>query len=256
MPKQATQKAEAVYRSAKGKETVYRISDGSGLYMLVSPDGSRLWRFQYTRPTGGRNTLSLGDYPTVGTAAARSTRDEARRLLSEGIDPGEHRKAVKASLSEVAANSLESIGLEWFAKFSPGWSESHRVRVKRLLERDIYPWLGKLPITEVTAPALLATVRRIEARGALETAHRALQNCGQVFRYAIATGRADRDVAADLRGALPPPKENHFAAVTEPSAIRELLQAIDGYHGGLIVKSALKLAPLVFVTVKPSDAEA
>lgn len=247
MPKLVSQKAETVFRTAKAGPDSYRISDGGGLFMLVGPDGSKRWRFQYSRPAGGRNTLGLGDYPAMTTAAARAARDEARRLLAEGVDPGEHRKATKAMQSDRAANSFEAVGREWLAKFSPSWSESHRVRAVRLLERDVFPWIGGRPIAEVTAPELLATARRIEGRGALETAHRALQSCGQVFRYAIATGRAERDPAQDLRGALPPAKETHFAAVTEPKQVGELLRAIDGYSGGLVVKCALRLAPLVFV---------
>jgi integrase len=139
------------------------------------------------------------------------------------------------------------VAREWYAKHTSAWAESHGSRIIRRLERDIFPWLGKGPVAEITPPELLAVVRRIEGRGALETAHRALQNCGQVFRYAIATARAERDPSQDLRGALPPVKEGHFAAVTDPKRLGEILRAFDGYEGTLPVRCALRLAPLVFV---------
>jgi len=248
MPKLVPQKAETVFRTATlEKYPSGRVSDGGGLYLLLGPDGSKRWRFQYTRPAGGRNTLSLGDYPTVTTAAARDRRDEARRLLGEGVDPGEHRKITKSMKAELAANSFEAVAREWFAKYAATWTPDHAEKIIRRLERDVFPWLGARPIAEITAPELLAAVRRIEERGALETAHRALQNSSQVFRYAIATGRAERDTAADLRGALPPVKQKHLAAITDPKAIGPLLRAMDGYSGTLVTKCALRLAPLVFV---------
>jgi integrase len=154
---------------------------------------------------------------------------------------------VKSAKVERSANSFEVVAREWFAKYSTTWNASHGDRIIRRLERDIFPWIGGRPIAEVTAPELLATVQRIEKRGALETAHRAMQNCGQVFRYAIATSRAERDPSQDLRGALPPVKGTHFAAVTEPKQVAEVLRTIDGYQGTLTVACALKLAPLVFV---------
>ncbi|EGV28074.1 integrase family protein [Thiorhodococcus drewsii AZ1] len=155
-----------------------------------------------------------------------------------------HRRATQ---QDQAANSFEVIAREWFAKYEGTWSESHGVRIIRRLERDIFPQIGARPITAVTAPELLATVRRIEDRGALETAHRALQNCGQIFRYAVATGRAERDPSADLRGALPPVRGTNFAAVTDPPRVAEILRMLDGYTGTPTVRAALRLAPLVFV---------
>lgn len=136
---------------------------------------------------------------------------------------------------------------EWHAKFSPGWVASHGDRILRRLEKDVFPWLGRRPIAEIKAPELLAVLRRIESRGALETTHRAMQNCGQVFRYAVATGRAERDPTGDLRGALPPPKEKHHASIIDPNRIAELLRAIDAYQGFFTSRCALRLAPLVFV---------
>jgi integrase len=177
--------------------------------------------------------------------SAREKRDASRQQLAAGIDPGEARKAEK--VAQAGAESFEAIAREWHTKFSPGWVASHGDRILRRLEKDIFPWIGKRPIAEIKAPELLAVLRRIETRGAQETAHRAMQNCGQVFRYAVATGRAERDPIGDLRGALPPPKEKHHASIIEPKRIGALLRAIDAYEGYFVTKCALRLAPLVFV---------
>jgi integrase len=189
----------------------------------------------------------LGVYPEVGLKEAREKCDNARKQVAEGIDPSVQRKAVTLPGAEKAANSFEMVAREWYGKFSKGWAPSHGDKIIRRLERDVFPWIGGRPIAEVTAPELLAVLRRIENRGALETAHRAKQNCGQIFRYAIATGRAERDPSADLRGALPPTQETHHASITDPKAIGGLLRAIDGYSGSFVTKCALRLAPLTFV---------
>ncbi len=170
-----------------------------------------------------------------------------RQLLVDGIDPSQNRKATKAASEARAANSFEVVAREWVAKQLPNWVESHGSRVLARFEHDIFPWIGGRPVAEVTAPELLAVLRRIEGRGALETAHRALNSCGQVFRYAIATVRAQRDPSGDLRGALPPVTGGHFAAVTDPDRAAELLRMIEAYEGTLTVRCALRLAPLVFV---------
>ena len=237
---------DTTIRTAKSAEKPVKLSDEKGLYLLVTPAGGKWWRLDY-RFSGKRKTLSMGVYPDVGLKDARERRDEARKLLADGINPGETRKAMKASKAGRAANSFEVVAREWFAKFSAKWAPSHAEKIIRRLERDIFPWIGSRPIAEVTAPELLAVLRRIEERGAVETAHRAHQNCGQVFRYAIATGRAERDPSPDLRGALPAVKQTHHAAITELKAIGELLRAIDGYQGSFITRCALRLAPLVFV---------
>lgn len=244
-------------RNAKPKDKPYKLSDGKGLYLLVNSAG-KYWRMDY-RFDGKRKTLALGVYPEVPLAGkkipgtneridgARDKCERAREQIAAGIDPGEHRKALNASKTEDAANSFEVVAREWFAKFSPTWVASHAEKIIRRLERDIFPWLDKRPIDQITAPELLKCLRRIESRGALETAHRAMQNCGQVFRYAVATGRATRDPTADLRGALPPVRQTHHASITEPKAIGGLLRAIDGYQGSFVTLCALRLAPLVFV---------
>lgn len=178
---------------------------------------------------------------------ARERRAEARKLLTHGIDPSENRKAQKFAQAGRAASSFETVAREWFAKHSPAWATTHARKIIQRLERDVFPWLGSKPIAEIAAPELLSVLRRIENRGALDTAHRAHQNCGQIFRYGIATGRCDRDPASDLRGALAPAQHGHFASITEPARVGELLRAIDGFRGTLVVQSALRLAPLFFV---------
>jgi integrase len=232
--------SDTAIRNAKAKEKPCKLADEKGMYLLVNKAG-KYWRFDY-RFEGKRKTLALGVYPDVSLKEARDKRDNARRQIAQGIDPGVQKKATKTAESE----TFEAIAREWFAKFAPNWAKNHSEKIIRRLERDIFPWLGKRPIRDITAPDLLTVLRRIEGR-ALETAHRALQNCGQIFRYAIATGRADRDISADLKGALPPAKLGHFAAVTDPKKIGALLRAIDAFEGTFPVKCALKLAPLVFV---------
>lgn len=232
----------------QGKQTdkPYKMGDSGGLYLEVAPSGGKWWRFKY-RFDGKQKRLSLGVYPDVTLKAARERRDEARTLVAEGVDPGEHRKAVKAAKNERGANSFEVVAREWYAKHSPSWAKTHASRTINRLQGDVFPWIGGKPIAEIEAPELLTVARRVEDRGALETAHRILSICGQVFRYAVATGRAKRDPTRDLRGALPPYKSTHFAAVTEPDKLAELLRIMDGYEGTLTVRCALRLAPLVFV---------
>ena len=231
-------------KNAKPKEKPYKLADGGGLYLLVTPNGSRLWRLKY-RVGGIEKLLSFGSYPQVSLKEARDKAFEAKQGLSSGIDPSQAKKAQKASAS--GADSFEAVAREWFGKFSTGWAPGHAERVIRLLERDVFPWLGEKIVKEITAPELLSVLRRIEARGAVDTAHRARQTAGAVFRYAVATGRAERDPSGDLRGAIPPARGGHMAAITDSQRLGGLLRAIDAYEGGLIVRCALRLAPLVFV---------
>jgi integrase len=235
----------AIRNTKPGKKT-RKLYDERGLYLEVSPNGGKWWRLKY-RYSGKEKRLSLGVYPDVTLKLARERRDNARKLLADGIDPSENRKARKAARAEWEENSFEVIAREWYAKHSSNWTADHGDRIIRRFERDIFPWIGNKPIAKVTAPELLSAVQRIEKRGALETAHRALGNCGQVLRYAVATGRSERDPSGDLRGALPAVKEKHFAAITDPKQVADMLRAIDGYEGSLTVSCALRLAPLVFV---------
>lgn len=229
-------------RKAKPAEKVQRLFDGGGLYLEITPKGTKLWRQKY-RFDGREKRLAHGVYPDVPLSLARERRDEARRLLARGVDPSAHRKAAKGDPD--AANSFETIAREWLAKRD--WVESYQIKVESWLANDVFPWLGAMDVGKVTAPDFLKVAQRVEARGAVESAHRILQNCGQIMRYAIATGRATYNPVPDLKGALPPTPERHYASITEPNKIGGLLRAIDGYSGSNVVRAALRLAPLVFV---------
>jgi integrase len=233
-------------RTAKGKDKAYKLSDEKGLYLYVTPSGKKYWRLKY-RYNGKEKLLALGVYPEVSLSLARDRRNDARKLKASEIDPGEHRKVMKTASVNRATNSFELVAREWFAKHSVNWVASHADKIIRRLERDIFPWLGAKPISEITPPDLLIVLRRIEERGSIETAHRAMGNCGQIFRYGVATGRAERDPSQDLKGALPPVKSTHFAAQTNPQQFAQLLKVINSYEGTLIVRCALRLAPLLFV---------
>ncbi|TVT74640.1 MAG: DUF4102 domain-containing protein [Denitromonas halophila] len=238
---------DAAIRKVRPAEKPQKLFDGGGLHLVVTPAGGKLWRLKY-RIGGRERLLSIGQYPQISLKQARERRDEARAMLAAGVDPAEHKKAAKtAAAGGAGAGSFETVAREWFSKMQPGWAPSHADRIIRRLERDIFPWLGSKQIASVAAPDVLAVVRKIEDRGRLETAHRALQNCSQVFRYAIATGRADRDPVPDLRGALPAVRETHMPAITDPQEVGALLRVIDGFTGTLVVKTALQLSPLVFV---------
>ena len=233
-------------KAAIGK--AFTLFDDKGLHLLIKPlkdSWAKWWRLKY-RFDDKDCLLSLGTYPEISLQQAREQRDIIRKQIAGGVNPSENRKAVKSSRAESAANSFEVIAREWGAKKIDTWDDKNN-RSKRMLERNIFPWLGGKPITDILPKDILECLRRIENRGTIETAHRSLQICGQVFRYAVATGRVDRDITPDLRGALPPAKSEHFAAITEPKQVAELLRAIDGYQGSLSAICALKLAPLVFV---------
>lgn len=236
---------EMKIRNAKPREKFYKLSDIDGLYLHVTEKGGKLWRFRY-RFDGKEKLLALGAYPEISLLDARKRRDEARSQVAHGIDPGAVRKAQKQSTIQ-ETETFEVIAREWHTRFTPTWTAGHAGTIMDRMERDVFPWLGKRPIAEIKAPELLSAMRRVESRGALETAHRIRTICGQVFRYAVATGRAERDISVDLKGALPQPQEKHRAAITEPAEVAQLLRAIDDYCGGLVVKCALKIAPLVFV---------
>ena len=233
-------------KSAKPTGKPVKMTDGDGLYLLIHPKGGKWWRFDY-RFDGKRKTLSMGVYPDVSLRDARDRRDTARKQIANGIDPGEYRKAHKNARADAVANSFEAVAREWYSKMLPTWTPNHADKIIKRFERDVFPWIGGKPVADLNAPEVLTTIRRIEARGRLETAHRTLQSCGQVFRYAVATGRAERDPTGDLRGALPPTREKHMAALTDPTEVGALLRAVDAFRGTLIVQSALKLSALVFV---------
>ncbi|MGC9519031.1 MAG: tyrosine-type recombinase/integrase [Desulfuromonadaceae bacterium] len=233
-------------KNAKPKEKQYKLFDGQGLFLIVKPNGAKWWRFKY-RYVGRYKEISMGVYPNVSLATARKKAQEARELLAQDIDPSAHRKAAREEKLALASNSFEAVAREWIGKQKNRLSKASIETITRHLENNVFPWIGKRPITEVTAPELLSALRKMEERGILETAHRVRATCGQVFRYAIASGKAERDVAADLRGALEPVKQRHLAAVTDPKEVAELLRAIDSLSGSMEVRCAMRLAPLVFV---------
>ncbi|WP_321934420.1 tyrosine-type recombinase/integrase [Paraburkholderia sp. J8-2] len=237
---------DTTVRTARPGEKSRKLFDSGGLFLFVTPSGGKLWRLKY-RFGGKEKLLALGAYPEVSLKTARERRDAAREHLAHDVDPGEHRKAEKAATVASTANSFEVIAREWFARFEPTWAETHSSKIIQRLEKDVFPWLGARPVAEINAPELLTVLRRIEGRGALDTALRTKQNCGQIFRYAVATGRAERDPSGDLRGALAPVRHENFAAITDPREVAELLRAIEAFRGTLIVKCALQLAPMLFV---------
>lgn len=249
---------DVTIRNTKPGDKDKRLNDGGGLYLLIKPNGAKWWRFDYSFQ-GKRKTLSLGVYPATGLADVRRKADEARATVANDTDPSDTRKKAKA-VQQLAVenekrlgaglaviNSFEHVAREWYEKRMLNKSDSHRKRTLSLLERDIFPWIGGRPIADIKAPELLTVLQRIENRNAIETAHRALQISGQVFRYAEASGRVDRDITQALKGALTAVSGGNFSSMTDPQQVGPLLRAIDDYSGTFIVKCALQLAPLVFV---------
>jgi len=215
-PEKAAMLTPSAVTNAKPRAKPYKLADERGLFLLVRSNGSRWWRFKYRRPgTHKENLLSLGVYPDVSLRKARERRDEARRLLADGIDPGDKRKAEQAA----GAETFEAIAREWFAKYSPNWAPGHSSKIIRRLELDVFPWIGGKPIVSITAPDVLTVLRRIESRGVIETAYRAKTNIGQVMRYAIATGRANLDPTPSLRGALAPSPSGTMPRSPTPTAL-------------------------------------
>ena len=208
----------AKIQNATAQNKTVRLFDGRGLYLEIAPTGSRWWRFKY-RFAGMEKRISLGVYPDVGLKKAHDRRDERAKLVAR----------------------------EWFEKHSANWEASYSVKLLARLEANIFPWLGDRPIRDIKPPELLSVLRRVESRGVLETAHRLMNYCGNIYRYAVATGRAERDISSDLSGALPPSTPQHHASVTDPEGVAALLRAIDGYRGSNVTRYALQLAPLVFV---------
>ena len=242
MPKRVVSLSDAQVSKAKARPGQYALRDGDGLYLLVTPTGGKLWRFDY-RYEGKRLTLAIGSYPEITLAEARAKREEHRRQVANGINPNTVKKILR-TVKTASENSFEAVAREWHAEFKNTWCEKHGFHKLQRLESNIFPWIGKLPIDEITAPQLLAALRIVQKRDALDLAHRIRTSCVQVFQYAIATGRASRNVATDLRGALPPVSGGHHAAITAPLEVGKLWQAIDGYNGQFTTICALKLLML------------
>lgn len=236
--------SDSKVRTAKPRDKDYKLADEKGMYLLVKKDGAKYWRFKY-RLDGKEKLMALGVYPDTTLANARNKRDQARMQIANGQDPMAIKKVQSEMRKEASTNSFEAIALEWLAKRGRKSIEGDK-RLIRLLEKDLFPSLKNRPIGEITPPILLQALRKIEARGAIETAHRAKQYAGQIFRYAVATGRIERDPSADLKGALVSPEKKHFPAITNPDEVAILMNAIDDYQGTPVVKAALELSPLLF----------
>lgn len=245
MPKKVVPLTDAAVRNAKSRAKAFKLADGGGLYLEVLPTGGKSWRMKY-RIDGQEKRLVFGLWPDVTLKQARQRRDEVRSLVAGGIDPG---ASIRQEKAEAQANAVtfEAVAREWLAKISPTWVTSHAEKMTKLFEKELFPWLGARPIREITPAELLAVIRRIEARGAKDTARRMLQSSGQTFRYAVACGLAERDIAADLKGALQPRRIKHHASITDPKEVARLLRYIENYTGSFVVRCALRLAPLVFV---------
>lgn len=222
-----------------------RFTDAGGLYLEVSTAGSKRW-FWKTYAGGKEGRMALGSYPDVSLAGARRARDQAKLLKGQGHDPVQARKVERLKATNPVGDTFKGVALEWFEKQSPNWSDAHSKRSKRQLERDIFPWLGDRRLKEIEAVELLAVLRKIEERGAVETADRGLMLCRQIWQYGVATARVPADITTSLRGAMTPYRGKHFAAITEPEKLGQLLRAIQAYRGGVVVRSALQLAPLLF----------
>ena len=226
-------------------ETSKKYQDGDGMYLLVKPAG-KYWRFDY-RFNNIRKTAAFGTYPEVSLAKARQRLQEARALLADGTDPSSAKRIRKQEQIRLEQQTFEATARQWLTKTKALRAESTQIKVESWLSRNVFPQIGSLAISEIKPRDVLLAVQRIEARGAIESAHRVKQLCGQIFRYAVATGLAERDVTADLRGALAPVPQNHYAAITEPDEVAMLMRAIHGYSGHPCAAAALKLSPLLFV---------
>lgn len=236
---------DTTIKQAKPRDKAYPLSDGRSMYLEVMPTGAKYWRMKY-HYNRKENTLSIGVYPSVTLKKAREVAEAARAQLAAGIDPNAKKKQDKLARITSAGNSFDMVAQEWFDKHIAQLSDSHKTRTKGILKNNLSKYLGSRPISEITPQELLAALRKTEARGIHETAKRALQTAGQIFRYAVATSKAERDIAFDLKGALTPPKRKHFAAITDPAELSKLLVSIDGYVGTPEVKAALLLSALLF----------
>ena len=230
--------------NAKPGTKPYNLSDGGGLYLLIKPNGTKAWRFNY-RFNGKQKTLAIGVFPDVSLKTAREKHKEARENLANDIDPSSQKKAIKAAKQSESVNNFEIVASEW-ARTRGKKAISTEKRQEALLKKDLVPYLGNRPIADINTPEVLKVLRKIETRGAIETAHRAKRLLGQVFRYAIVTGRAERDPSADLKDALAQPTKTHFKSITEPAEVGPLIAAINSYQATPVVMAALRLTPLLF----------
>lgn len=236
---------DSAVRNAKPCSKTYRLPDGRGLYLVVPATGNKRWLFRY-RFDGKENAISFRLYPEVSLKDARRQREKARELLTKGIDPNEQRKIDKLQKTDSDKNTFQAVAELWFNSQKNKWTKGYQVKVVRMLERKLHPWIGDLPIRKITPPILLKVLRKTESEGKFTTAHTMKQIAGQVFRFSVATGQTERDITFDLRGALATAQKKHMAAIIDPKEVGRLMRAIDGYQGSPEVCCALRLAPHVF----------
>jgi integrase len=232
-------------KNAKPGEKSRKISDGDGMYLLVTPAGGKCWRLKY-RIGGKEKTLSMGMYPEVALIEARDMAQAARKLLAKGLDPGEAKKSHRLAVTVATANTFELVALEWHKEFKSTWNDEHAERLLARMKNHLFPWIGSRPIGEIRAPELLAVLQRVK-KGSLEVAHRVRILCNQIFRYAVTSGRIEYNPVPDLQGALPSPEAKHYAAPTDPKKVGPLMRMLDEYDGHIVTQFALQLAPLTFV---------
>lgn len=247
MPKLVAPLTDIQVKNAKPKDKPYKLADGGGLYLEVMPTGSKLWRMKFTQASGKESRLSFGSYPEVSLTKARSARADARQLRAADIDPGKAKRDAKRAEAAAAVHNFEAVARTWLVKTEATRAGITQQKVINWLEHNIFPEIGPMPISAIKPRDVLMAVQKMEARGALDSAHRVKQLCGQVFRFAVATGLAERDVTADLKGALATAPKTNYAAITEPKQVGALLRAIHAYAGHPYAVAALKLAPLLFV---------
>lgn len=246
MPRVVSPLTDIQVKNAKPKDKPYKLADGGGLYLEVMPTGSKLWRMKFLQASGKESRLSFGSYPEVTLTKARAARAGARQLKVADIDPGQAKRDAKHAKAAAAVHTFEALARQWLLKTAADRAGSTQLKNTAWLERNIFPEIGTMPISTIKPRDVLAALRKIEDRGAIESAHKIKQLCGQVFRYAVAAGLTDRDVTADLRDALSAIPEAHYAAITEPKQVAVLMRSIHAYSGGPYTTAALKLSPLVF----------
>jgi len=234
-------------KSAKPKDKPYKLADGGGLYLEVMPTGKKLWRMKYQQASGKESRLSFGIYPAVTLLQARKKRDAARELKAAGTDPGQLKRDEKQAKTVAAANTFELVAWAWLEKTSATRAATTHDKITSWLKRDVFPFIGTMPVATIRAMDVLATVQKMETRGVIDSAHSVKRLCSQILRFAVATGLAERDVTVDLKGALSVALQTHYAAITEPKQVGELMRAIFAYSGHPYAVAALKLSPLVFV---------
>ena len=247
MPRIAIPLSDMRIKNAKPKATPYKLADGGGLYLEVMPTGSKLWRMKYKQATGKESRLSFGVYPDVSLMQARKQRDAARELKATGTDPGQLKRDDKQAKATAGKNTFECLAWAWLGKTAATRAVSTQDKVTTWLKKDVFPFIGNMPVSTIKPLDILATVQKMETRGAVDSAHRVQQICGQILRHAVATGLAERDVTVDLRGALTVAIKTNYAAITEPAQVGQLMRSIYAYTGHPYAIAALKLSALVFV---------